>query len=81
VISSESNLADLDRLKARARRLADPQGAAEAELADAVRNGIAWARVPHGRGHIHIFGFLPQYRGWPQGTFQLLYRTAFFDGQ
>ncbi len=48
---------------------------------EAIENRLAWARVSHGAGHVHLFGFQPQYRGWPQGTFQLLYRAAFFDGQ
>ncbi|MHC4220457.1 MAG: M14 family zinc carboxypeptidase, partial [Planctomycetota bacterium] len=39
VISSPDNLADLDRIRARAAVLADPRGRAEAELADAVNNG------------------------------------------
>ncbi len=48
---------------------------------EVIENRSAWVRVSHGQGHVHLFGFQPQYRGWPQGTFQLLYRAAFFDGQ
>jgi hypothetical protein len=48
---------------------------------EAIENRYAWARVSHGKGRVHLFGFQPQYRGWSQGTFQLLYRAAFFDGQ
>ncbi|MHC4416909.1 MAG: M14 family metallopeptidase [Planctomycetota bacterium] len=39
VISSRENLADLERIRARAAALADPRGRGEDELADAVANG------------------------------------------
>ena len=39
----------------------------------------AWLRVEHGQGRIHLFGFRPQYRGWSQGSFQLLFRAMLLD--
>lgn len=39
IVSSPENLADLDRIKASARALADPRGRSEAELADVVAGG------------------------------------------
>jgi hypothetical protein len=41
----------------------------------------AWMRIGHGEGQVHLFGFRPQYRGWAQGTFNLIFRAALFDGQ
>jgi len=38
----------------------------------------AWVRVRHGEGSVHLFGFRPQYRGWSQGTFRLLFRALLF---
>ncbi|CAG1008367.1 hypothetical protein PHYC_03556 [Phycisphaerales bacterium] len=46
---------------------------------EAIENQGAWVRLPHGEGHVHLFGFQPQYRGWSQGTFQLVYRAAFLE--
>jgi hypothetical protein len=39
----------------------------------------AWVRARHGEGAVHLFGFSPQYRGWSQGTYQLVYRAAMLD--
>ncbi len=36
----------------------------------------AWVEVGHGDGSIHLFGFRPQFRGWPQETFHLVFRAA-----
>ncbi len=35
----------------------------------------AWLRASHGAGAVHLFGFRPQYRGWSQAAFQLLFRA------
>jgi hypothetical protein len=35
----------------------------------------AWVRARHGDGEVHLFGFRPQYRGWSQAAFQLLFRA------
>ncbi len=39
----------------------------------------AWVRTGHGKGTVHLFGFRPQYRGWSQATFQLLFRAMLID--
>lgn len=39
----------------------------------------AWIRANHGTGSVHLFGFRPQYRGWAQGTFALLFRAILFE--
>lgn len=39
----------------------------------------AWVRARHGAGDVHLFGFRPQYRGWSQAAFQLLFRALLFD--
>lgn len=48
---------------------------------EVIENRGAWIRAAHGQGAIHLFGFRPQYRGWSQGTFPLIFRAALFDGQ
>lgn len=48
---------------------------------EAIENRLAWVRAGHGKGRIHLFGFQPQYRGWSQGTFQLLHRAAFLEAR
>ncbi len=42
---------------------------------EVIADRAAWLRVHHGEGRIHLFAFRPQYRGWSQGTFQLLFRA------
>ena len=39
----------------------------------------AWVRVEHGKGAVHLFGFRPQYRGWSQAAFQLLFRAMLLE--
>jgi len=39
----------------------------------------AWLRVKHGEGQVHVFGFRPQYRGWSQQAFQLLFRALLLE--
>jgi hypothetical protein len=41
----------------------------------------AWVRTTHGKGVVHLFGFRPQYRGWSQAAFQLLFRAMLFDAR
>lgn len=43
---------------------------------DAIAGKAAWARVEHGRGAVHLFGFRPQFRGWSQAAFHLLFRAV-----
>ena len=35
----------------------------------------AWVRADVGDGVVHLFGFRPQYRGWSQAAFALLFRA------
>ena len=42
---------------------------------EVIEDHVAWARVPHGEGAVHLFGFRPQYRSWSQATFPLLFRA------
>ncbi len=44
-----------------------------------IENQAAWVRVEHGAGRVHLFAFRPQYRGWSQGTFPLVFRAALLD--
>jgi len=46
---------------------------------EAIAGKAAWVRVEHGRGAVHLFGFRPQYRGWSQAAFQLLFRAMLFE--
>jgi len=39
----------------------------------------AWVRVAHGAGHAHLIGFRPQYRGWSQAAFGVLFRALLFE--
>jgi len=44
---------------------------------ETIEGRIAWAEVPYGDGTVHVFGFRPQYRGWSQASFGLLFRSIF----
>ncbi|MFN0007956.1 MAG: M14 family zinc carboxypeptidase [Planctomycetota bacterium] len=46
---------------------------------EAIAGKAAWVRVQHGKGAVHLFGFRPQYRGWSQAAFQLLFRAMLLD--
>ncbi len=37
----------------------------------------AWVRARYGLGQVDLFGFRPQYRGWSQEAFSLLFRALF----
>ena len=36
--------------------------------------------VKHGRGHVVLIGFRPQWRGQPFGTFKVVFNSLFFGG-
>jgi len=42
---------------------------------ETIADRAAWVRAKHGAGTVDLFAFRPQYRGWSQGTFQLLFRA------
>ncbi len=44
-----------------------------------IENQAAWMYTRYGQGDVHIFGFRPQYRGWSQATFPLIFRAVFLD--
>jgi len=37
--------------------------------------------VKHGRGHVVLIGFRPQWRGQPFGTFRVVFNGALFSGE
>jgi len=43
---------------------------------EVVANRSAWIEAPHGEGRVHLFAFRPQYRGWTQATFPLIFRAC-----
>jgi hypothetical protein len=45
-------------------------------------NGFAAAvDVKHGRGHVILIGFRPQWRGQPTGTFRVVFNAALYGGE
>ncbi|MFT5292271.1 MAG: hypothetical protein ACI8QS_001270 [Planctomycetota bacterium] len=45
------------------------------QAGEALEGSAAWVRAEHGEGAVHLFGFRPQYRGWTQASFPLLFRA------
>ncbi len=46
---------------------------------ETIAGHAAWLRVPHGAGSVHLFAFRPQYRGWSQAAFHLVFRAILFE--
>jgi len=46
---------------------------------EAIADRAAWCRVAHGDGAIHLIGFRPQYRGWSQAAFPILFRALLLE--
>ena len=46
---------------------------------EAIENRAAWVRAEVGDGAVHLFAFRPQYRGWSQSTFPLVFRAILFE--
>lgn len=44
---------------------------------EVIADQAAWLRAQHGEGQVHLFAFRPQYRGWSQDAFELLFRALF----
>jgi hypothetical protein len=47
---------------------------------ETIAGQAAWMRAKVGAGRVHLFAFRPHYRGWSQGTYNLLFR-AILDGR
>ena len=47
---------------------------------EVIAGHAGWVRAGYGAGHVHLFGFRPQFRGWTQATFPLVFRAIFLDG-
>jgi hypothetical protein len=47
---------------------------------ETITGRAAWIQAAHGDGQVHLFAFRPQYRGWSQATFPLLFRAILFAG-
>jgi hypothetical protein len=37
--------------------------------------------VKRGKGHVVLFGFQPQWRGQPTGTFRMVFNSMLFTGE
>ncbi len=46
---------------------------------EVIENRAAWMRAEVGDGAVHLFAFRPQYRGWSQSTFPLIWRAMLFE--
>lgn len=46
---------------------------------EVIEGRMAWVRVEHGEGQVHLFGFQPHYRAWAQSTFPLIFRAALLE--
>jgi hypothetical protein len=46
-----------------------------------VENQPAALDVRHGKGHVVLFGFQPEWRGQPTASFRMVFNSAFFGGE
>lgn len=46
-----------------------------------IKNKSAMAHVPHGDGDIVLFGFRPQFRGQPRGTYKLIFNSIYLGAK
>jgi hypothetical protein len=46
---------------------------------EVIAGQAAWVRASVERGRVHLFGFRPQYRGWSEAAFPLVFRALLFD--
>lgn len=80
----------------KARRMTDPQRPIHTMLRfaptrvlisgwirqpEAIEDQTAWFRAAYGDGQVDLFSFRPQYRGWSQEAFQLLFRAIVFGSE
>ncbi|MEM7519296.1 MAG: hypothetical protein AAF368_20525, partial [Planctomycetota bacterium] len=48
---------------------------------EVIAGRAAWCELRHGKGRAHLFSFRPQYRGWSQDAFEMLFRAMVFGGR
>lgn len=46
-----------------------------------LQNQPAALDVKHGKGHVVLFGFQPQWRGQPSNSFRMVFNSSFFGGE
>lgn len=46
-----------------------------------LKNKSAMLHIPHGSGDIVLFGFRPQFRGQPRGTYKLIFNSIYLGAQ
>ena len=46
-----------------------------------LKNKSAMMHIPHGNGDIVLFGFRPQFRGQPRGTYKLIFNSIYMGAE